>query len=151
MADPGATCSHAFDRGCKKSLDHPLLTVRGVMGMGLTTARVLAERGITDQMLGRSTERLAAAAAAIDGEVESILANLYDPGTVAGMIASIEQEPRHVAHLVNAAGTLNPKPFIEHTEVDYDNYLALNKATSFITQAVVRNMMQNGGVFTGRN
>ncbi len=121
------------------------LIVGGTTGMGLATAQVLAERGITVQVLGRNAKRLEAAQAAVEGEVETVQVDLYDAAAVNKVIASIDQESRHVAYLVNAAGTFSPKPFVEHTEDDYDRYLLLNKATFFITQAVVRNMARNGG------
>lgn len=121
------------------------LIVGGSTGIGLAAAQRLAKRGVTVQVLGRNPERLASAAAAIDGAAETIQADLYDPAAVADVIAAIEQEPRHIAYLVNAAGTFSPKPFIEHTEADYDSYLALNKATFFITQAVAKNMISHGG------
>jgi len=121
------------------------LVVGGTTGMGLATAQMLAERGITVQILARNAERLAMTKTAIQGQVETIQANLYDPNAVTQVVATLEHEPRHIAYLVNAAGTFSPKPFIEHTETDYDSYLALNKATFFITQAVVKNMMRHTG------
>ena len=121
------------------------LIIGGTTGMGLATAQILAQRGMRVQILGRSAERLSSAAGRIDGEVETIQADLYDQNAVEQLIAAIDQDPRHVSYLVNAAGTFNPKPFLEHIEADYDKYLTLNKATFFITQAVARNMAKNGG------
>ncbi|MEM9509325.1 MAG: SDR family oxidoreductase, partial [Cyanobacteria bacterium P01_E01_bin.35] len=46
--------------------------------------------------------------------------------------------------LVNAAGVFLPKPFIEYAESDYDLYLDINKGIFFITQAVVKNMVNHG-------
>src|SRR5258708_27507324 len=43
--------------------------------------------------------------------------------------------------LVNAAGVFAPKPFLEHTEPDYDRYLEINRALFFITQGVAKNMV----------
>jgi len=43
--------------------------------------------------------------------------------------------------LVNAAGVFLPKPFLEHTEADYDRYLEINKAIFFITQCAAKNMV----------
>lgn len=125
--------------------DQLALIVGGATGMGLATAQRLAERGITIQILGRNPERLDTAKSAIEGDVETIRADLRDPAAVSEVIAAIEQEPRHIAYLVNAAGTFSPKPFIEHTEADYDSYHDLNRAAFFITQAVAKNMMAHGG------
>ncbi len=46
--------------------------------------------------------------------------------------------------LVNAAGLFLPKPFAEHEEADYDQYMALNKAIFFITQTVTDNLVAQG-------
>lgn len=47
--------------------------------------------------------------------------------------------------MVNSAGYIFPKTYLDHTESDYDKYLDINKAFFFITQAVVKNMKVNGG------
>ena len=72
-------------------------------------------------------------------------ANLYDQASVTNVITALANEERHIKYLVNAAGYFNPKPFLDHDEGDYDQYMDLNKATFFITQAVARNMAKNGG------
>jgi NAD(P)-dependent dehydrogenase (short-subunit alcohol dehydrogenase family) len=52
---------------------------------------------------------------------------------------------RHIKYFVNAAGKFKPTPFLEHEEENYDTYLDLNRATFFISQAVSKNMLENGG------
>jgi NAD(P)-dependent dehydrogenase (short-subunit alcohol dehydrogenase family) len=47
-------------------------------------------------------------------------------------------------NLVNAAGYFRPTAFLGHNKEDYDAYLDLNKSFFFVTQAVVRNMKDNG-------
>ena len=129
------------------SNDNLALIVGGSTGMGRKTAEALLKRGHTVQILGRKADRLAAAQADLAdlGPVETIQADLYDADDVAGLIRSIDEESRHIAALVNAAGTFNPKSFLDHSAADYDSYLDLNRATFFITQAVARNMVTNGG------
>ena len=129
------------------SNDNLALIVGGSTGMGRKTAEALLKRGYTVQILGRKADRLAAAQADLAdlGPVETIQADLYDADDVAGLIRSIDEESRHIAALVNAAGTFNPKSFLDHSAADYDSYLDLNRATFFITQAVARNMVTNGG------
>ena len=129
------------------SNDKLALIVGGSTGMGRKTAEALLKRGYTVQILGRKADRLAAAQADLAdlGPVETIQADLYDADDVAGLIRSIDEESRHIAALVNAAGTFNPKSFLDHSAADYDSYLDLNRATFFITQAVARNMVTNGG------
>jgi hypothetical protein len=77
--------------------------------------------------------------------VETRQTDLSQSDDVAALVADIDTEARHIYYLVNAAGTFNPKPFLEHTESDYDSYHDLNRASFFITQAVARNMVRHGG------
>ncbi|MDJ0909110.1 MAG: SDR family oxidoreductase [Woeseiaceae bacterium] len=123
------------------------LIVGGTTGMGKASAKALLERGALVRIVGRSGDRLNAARAELAefGEVETFRADLYNERDVEGLIASIDSDDRTYGYLVNAAGTFNPKSFLEHTEEDYNSYLDLNKATFFVTQAVARNMARNGG------
>ena len=43
--------------------------------------------------------------------------------------------------LINAAGIYIPKPFLEHDGAFYDSYLELDRAIFFLTQTVVRGMV----------
>jgi len=52
---------------------------------------------------------------------------------------------KELKYLVNAAGVFSPKPFLEHTDNDYDAYMELNRGMFFLTQQAVRNMVANGG------
>ena len=123
------------------------LIVGGTTGMGKASARALLARGTVVRIVGRNADRLNAVREELSayGEVETVRANLHNDLDVEALIASIDTDARAYGYLVNAAGTFNPKPFLEHTEADYDTYLDLNKATFFITQAVARNMARNGG------
>ena len=51
----------------------------GSAGLGLGSAKALAAEGVRVAICGRDSERLAAAAAQIDGEVLSITADLSNP------------------------------------------------------------------------
>ncbi len=123
------------------------LIVGGTTGMGKAAAKSLLERGAIARIVGRREDRLAAAAEELSGfgTVETVRADLYNDDDVRALIADIDGDERAYGYLVNAAGTFNPKPFLEHAESDYDAYLDLNKATFFVTQAVARNMAKNGG------
>lgn len=124
------------------------LIIGGSSGIGLATAASLHRNDRSVLLIGRDTAKLAAAQAQLGGDagsVETIAADLKDPAALASLIACIDAEPRHIDQLVNAAGTFFPKPFLDHTHADYDAYLDVNRATFFITQAVVRNMARHGG------
>lgn len=124
------------------------LIVGGSSGIGLATAIDLHKQGHALLLVGRNVAKLAAAKATIgDGgaSVETIVADLIDPAALAALIARIKADPRHINHLVNAAGTFLPKPFLEYIQADYDSYLDVNRATFFLTQAVAANMARHGG------
>jgi NAD(P)-dependent dehydrogenase (short-subunit alcohol dehydrogenase family) len=123
--------------------------VGGSSGIGLATARLLVAQGGTVVLVGRDSAKLHAADKVLQaigpGKVETVATDLYDAAAVNRLIARIDAEARPIRYLVNAAGYFLPKPFLEHEESDYDAYLDLNRATFFVTQAVARNMVKNGG------
>jgi NAD(P)-dependent dehydrogenase (short-subunit alcohol dehydrogenase family) len=124
------------------------LIVGGSSGIGLATAMDLHKQGHALLLVGRDPAKLEAAKATIDdggASVETLVADLVDSKALAALIARIEADPLHIAHLVNAAGTFLPKPFLEYTQADYDTYLDVNRATFFLTQAVAANMARHGG------
>lgn len=100
-------------------------------------------------LVGRDKSKLATAREQLErsgaGRVETRAADLYDRSATAQLIAEIDSEGRHIDQLVNAAGYFYPKPFLDHTQEDYDRYHDLNRSIFFVTQAVARNMVRNGG------
>lgn len=123
------------------------LVIGGTTGIGRATAKALLERGRAVRIVARNPQRLAIVKQELGafGEVETFQADLYVQEDIDRLVAAIDAETRPISDLVNAAGTFNPKSFLEHTAADYDSYLDLNRATFFITQAVARNMAANGG------
>ena len=122
------------------------LVIGGTTGIGRAAAEALLRRGHAVQIVGRNAERLQRVQEALSalGTVEIRTADLYDAQAVNALVEEIETSPRHYLQLVNAAGTFDPKPFVEHTSEDYDRYHELNRATFMLTQAVVRNMQRHG-------
>ncbi len=123
------------------------LIIGGSSGMGLASAKQLVAKGIDTIILGNNASKLEKAKNELghNAIVETIQANLYEAKDVEHVVDLITKQTRHIKYLVNAAGYFNPKPFLEHEIKDYDTYLDLNKATFFITQAVAKNMADNGG------
>ena len=123
------------------------MIVGGSSGMGLATARLLLERKIATVIVGNTPEKLETAQRQLSafGHVEILQANLYEQNDVQRIVAFAENHRRPIKYLVNAAGYFKPTPFLEHEQRDYDTYLDLNRATFFISQAVVKNMVVNGG------
>jgi len=123
------------------------LIVGGSSGMGLATAKQLLLRGVTPLIVGRDLDKLNTAKTLLAdfGEVEVFQADLYQTEDVQRLVDAVASTEYKISYLVNAAGYFNPTAFLDHTEKDYDTYLALNKATFFISQAVSKQMAINGG------
>jgi NAD(P)-dependent dehydrogenase (short-subunit alcohol dehydrogenase family) len=123
------------------------LIVGGSSGMGKQTGMRLLKRGTELILLAHDPTKLEKAKAELEanGPVQTVAVNLYDEQQVDAFIARLNNEPRHIKYLINAAGAFKPTGFLEHTTSDYDKYLDLNKSFFFITQAVAQNMKQHGG------
>lgn len=121
--------------------------IGGSSGMGYAITERLLKRGVATIIIGKSTQKLETAKQALSefGVVQSLQANLYETADVQRVIQFIEEQPEHIHYLVNAAGYFSPKPFLEHEQTDYDVYADLNRAGFFISQAVAKNMVANGG------
>lgn len=114
-------------------------------------AQQLAQQGVRVAIVGRRFDKLMAAATELQafGHVVPHQVDLNNREQVQAFGAQLGTQPAF-DFLVNAAGIFSPKPFWEHTEADYDAYLELNRATFFLTQAVVRLMMprREGAIVT---
>ncbi|MEL7498866.1 MAG: SDR family oxidoreductase [Planctomycetota bacterium] len=130
-----------------KSKSIAALIVGGSSGMGLETAKQLASQGIAVVITGRSKNKLESARNEIEGpgSVETIQADLYDANGINAVVDYIEKTDQHLKYFVFSAGHFNPKSFLDHEKNDYDSYMDLNWAGFVISQAVARNMSDNGG------
>ncbi len=113
----------------------------GSSGMGLATAKRLAARGIATTIVGRDADKLAKAAE-ITGSA-TLQADLSTQAGIDTVCAHVETLP--LTHFLNAAGYFNPKGFLDHTNDDYDIYMELNRSAFFVSQAVSRQMVKQGG------
>jgi NAD(P)-dependent dehydrogenase (short-subunit alcohol dehydrogenase family) len=123
-----------------------ILVVGGTSGMGLETARLVLAGGGSAVITGQRKEKTEAARAALShvGKVDAMALNLSQPQEVDALLDTLNRQYADIDLLVNSAGLFLPKPFLEHTGADYDQYLSLNRATFFITQRVVANMVAAG-------
>ena len=123
------------------------LIIGGSSGMGLATAKQLAENGSNLIIVGRNAEKLTQVKKQLSQltQVKTLAVDLYDLEQVNKLNQYIEQLPQHINYLVNAAGYFKPTNFIEHNNALYDQYMELNRATFFISQAVAKNMMAHKG------
>ncbi|MTI30157.1 SDR family NAD(P)-dependent oxidoreductase [Xanthovirga aplysinae] len=123
------------------------LIIGGSTGMGRATAELLLKDGIEVIIVGRADKTLATAEEELStlGKVRTIGLDLFDLGSVPAFSDSLKDLTPNLKYLLNAAGYFSPKPFLEHTEEDYDIYHNFNKAFFFITQAAANQMKENGG------
>jgi len=70
---------------------------------------------------------------------------LYIEQGVKTILNFVNSPSTKVGYLVNAAGYFSPKAFVDHTKDDYELYMGINKAIFTISQAVAKNMINNGG------
>lgn len=124
--------------------------IGGGSGIGLATASALRAQGHHVTLVGRQADKLAKAKALLlemtsAAKVEVMAVDLNDEDACQSLIATIDQLKTPIDYLVNAAGVFHPLPFVDHKTADYRAYARLNEASFFITQAIVRNMMQHGG------
>ncbi|MBJ7555503.1 SDR family NAD(P)-dependent oxidoreductase [Marinomonas spartinae] len=120
-----------------------LLVIGGTSGIGLETARMALEQGGQAVIIGRRADKAETARTELSslGAVETLTADLTtDEGTQA-LLKVIDDKHSDVDLLLNAAGVFFPKPFLEHSASDYDQYMQINRAFFFITQKVAANLI----------
>ncbi len=118
------------------------LFVGGASGVGKATARMLLNDGGAVVLLGRQRAKLEAARRELAqiGRVDIEVLDITDTGAVRAFTDRMPDDFSDLTGLVNGAGVFLPRPFLEHSEEDYD----LNRGTFFLTQAVARAMTVRG-------
>lgn len=123
-----------------------LLVVGGSSGMGLQTARMVLAQGGKAVIIGNRPEKTEEARQELAalGPVTALTANLSNADELAHLLQVMDEQHPDIDLLVNAAGVFFPKPFLEHQDADYEQYMKLNKAFFFITQKVAANLVARG-------
>jgi NAD(P)-dependent dehydrogenase (short-subunit alcohol dehydrogenase family) len=126
-----------------------LIVIGGTSGIGRQVAEDVVAGGGSVVVLGRHRSKVEDTVAGLTstGTAVGITADLLEPGEREKVQAELVADHSDATLLVNAAGVFVPKPFLEHTETDYDQYLDLNRATFFLTQTVAKAMVagERGG------
>ncbi|MGN5755877.1 SDR family NAD(P)-dependent oxidoreductase, partial [Acinetobacter calcoaceticus] len=123
-----------------------LLVIGGTSGIGLETAKKVAEQGGTVVIVGNRADKAETArkqlvAMTSEEQVFALTADLTNFDSVQKLISKLDSEHKDINLLVNSAGIFYPKSFLEHSLSDYNNFLDLNRAFFFITQQVASSMV----------
>ena len=114
-------------------------------GLGLATACALAAEGVRVAICGRHADRLEAAAASIDGEVVTVVADVSDPDDAARFLAETAEALGPVDILVANAGGPPGGTFASTELAGYEEALRLNLlSTIALCQAAVPCMQERG-------
>jgi NAD(P)-dependent dehydrogenase (short-subunit alcohol dehydrogenase family) len=105
-----------------------LVVVGGSSGMGRETAADVVAAGGSAVIIGQDPGT----------------ADLADREQVERVRRQLADEHADATLLVNAAGFFIPKPFLDYDGASYDAYLELDRAIFFLTQTVVRGMVEQG-------
>ncbi len=121
-----------------------IVVIGGTSGMGLETARQVLQGGGRAVVTGRNAEKNGAAQRDLSksGDAIAVALDLNQAESLRSFIARFKTDLADATLLVNSAGLFLPKPFLEHAEADYDQYLGLNRATFFITQGFAANLVE---------
>ena len=128
---------------CEEFKGRKLLVVGGTSGMGFETARrVPIESGRVVIVSHRADKTDEARRQLADlGPCAALSADLSSDAGVQTVLQALDSEHADVDLLVNAAGVFFPKPFLEHGDADYEQYMRLNKAFFFITQKLASQLV----------
>lgn len=121
----------------------------GGSGIGAETAKQFVAEGGKVVINGRTQAKLEATAKAIDPTGKSIATFAGDIGKAAtgqGLVDKAVSQFGGVDVLFNNAGIFGPKPFLDATEEEYDNFVnTILKGKFFAAQAAAKAIKKRGG------
>ena len=121
----------------------------GGTGIGKAVAEALVSEGARVVLNGRREDVLRAAATLIDPTgnlVTYVSGDISQPPIAGAVVEAATQQFGGVDLLFNNAGIFAPKPFLDHTEEDYDRFLGtILKGKFFMAQAAAKAMKARGG------
>jgi NAD(P)-dependent dehydrogenase (short-subunit alcohol dehydrogenase family) len=124
--------------------DRVCLVTGSTAGIGLETARLLAEEGARVAVCGRSAER-AEEARAGTGAALGLAYDLAEPDAPAALVVEVEERLGPVECLVNNVGIAYQRSFEELTDADWEELWQLNVMSYVRTiRAVVPSMQTRG-------
>ena len=128
--------------------DKVALITGGGSGIGAKTASAFIAAGAKIVLNGRRADVLENTAKQIDPTAENIAWVAGDIGkteTREEIILTAISRFGSVDILFNNAGIFEPKPFLDHTEEDLEDYLNLLRGYFFLSQVAIAQMQKRGG------
>lgn len=121
----------------------------GGSGIGKEVAKRFVQEGANVVISGRNLTKLEQAAHEIDPtgqHIRIVAGDIASPDTAKTLVETAEQAFGGVDILVNNAGIFNPKPFLDITPEEYDQFLnIILKGKFFMAQAAAKAMQKRGG------
>lgn len=119
--------------------------IGGASGMGREVSERLLRGGASVTIVGRRRAKVDLALEELSafGRAQGVALDLTDRGAVRTYLEASGRAEETGDLLVNAAGVFFPKPFVEHREADYDQYLEINRGLFFLTQRFVSNLVDH--------
>jgi len=125
--------------------DKIVLITGGGSGIGADAAHAFYKAGAKVVLNGRREAQLAQTANTLDPTGEQVIYIAGDIGrsqTSRNIVNLAVERFGGVDVLLNNAGVFQPKPFLEHTEIDLDNYLNLLRGYFLMSQAAIAQMQK---------
>lgn len=120
------------------------LIVGGSSGIGREVSKILLANGASVTIVGRNSDKLKSTVIDLQslGHIQGWQSDISNRQATDRLVERIANDLTDIHYLVNAAGVFSPKSFLDHSETDYDRYLEIDRGIFFLTQQVVRNLVQ---------
>jgi NAD(P)-dependent dehydrogenase (short-subunit alcohol dehydrogenase family) len=120
------------------------LVTGGSAGIGRMIATGLAAAGARVYICARSAEKVAKAAAEMDGDVIGLVGDVSSGEGIGALVAELEKREPALHILVNNAGTLSDAPIDAFSEDQWDDVIDLNLKTPFFLMQKLLPLLRAG-------
>lgn len=128
------------------SLQGKIAVITGASGgIGLMTARLLAERGAVPVLMARNERKLKEAAAAVKGRHGTQVLDVTSSGQVETSMQEVRERYGRIDILINNAGYGVFEPFVTASLAEFEGMMEVNyMGTVRCTKAVLPHMLEQG-------